>query len=193
MDLGDRRRGQRLAVEAAKTRLERAAEVLLDDPAHVGERLGRHPVAAALELVDQLVGEDALAGGDDLAELDVGRAEGLGRDAEAERQAGDGAIRVRRSVAAQRARPTPRWRVTVARRPSGRDLPGAGQLGGGAAGGLPDEVEVGLPGLRSVLQDPRGVVAEDAPGEVGRSIHAVRVAGATADRTACARMVRWTP
>ena len=43
VDLGDRRGGQRLAVEPAEHRLERAAEVLLDDPAHVGERLGAAP------------------------------------------------------------------------------------------------------------------------------------------------------
>ena len=50
-----------LAVEAREDGLERAAEVRLDDLPDVAERLGRHLVAALLELVDELVGEEALA------------------------------------------------------------------------------------------------------------------------------------
>ena len=41
--------------------VERAAEVELDDPPHVVERLGRHLVAQQLELGDQLLGEQPFA------------------------------------------------------------------------------------------------------------------------------------
>ena len=79
VDLGDRRRRQRLGVEAGEDRLQGPAEVLLHHPPDGGPRLGRHLVAALLELRHQRLGEHALAGGDDLAQLDVGRAEPLGR------------------------------------------------------------------------------------------------------------------
>ena len=75
--LGDRRGRDGRLVEPLEQLLERAAEVDLDDGPHVGERLGRHLVAQELELGDQLVGEEALAPGDDLAELHVARAEPL--------------------------------------------------------------------------------------------------------------------
>ena len=86
--LGDRRRRDRGLVEPLEQLLERAAEVDLDDRAHVGERLGRHLVAQELELGDQLVGEQALATGDDLAELHVARAEPLERRAQPPGDAG---------------------------------------------------------------------------------------------------------
>ena len=77
--LGDRRRRDRGLVEPLEQLLERTAEVDLDHRAHVGEGLGRHLVAQELELGDQLVGEQALATGDDLAELHVARAQPLER------------------------------------------------------------------------------------------------------------------
>ena len=83
VDLRDRGRGQRRAVDPPEDVFERAPEVVLEDLAHHPERLGRHPVAAELELVDQLGGEDALARADDLAELDVGGPEPLGGPAQA--------------------------------------------------------------------------------------------------------------
>ena len=73
--LRDRRGRDRRAVERLEHVVERAAELELDHAAHVVERLGRHPVAQQLELGDQLLGEQAFAARDDLAELDVGRAE----------------------------------------------------------------------------------------------------------------------
>ena len=63
----------------AKTASSGRAEVVLDHLAHGVERLGRDLIAALLELGDQLGREQPLAAGDDLAELDVGRAEPLGR------------------------------------------------------------------------------------------------------------------
>src|SRR5437762_630617 len=77
-DRADHRRRQRLVVEAGEHRRDRPTEVLLDHPLHGLPRLGRDLVAALLELGDERLGEDALAGGDDLAELDVGRPEMLG-------------------------------------------------------------------------------------------------------------------
>ena len=79
VDLGDRRGGERRPVEAGEDLLERPAEVLLDDGPDGLERLGRHLVAEQPELADQLGGEEALAGGEDLAELDVGRARGVSK------------------------------------------------------------------------------------------------------------------
>ena len=59
--LRDRRRRDRRALERREHVVERAAELELDDAAHVVERLGRHPVAQQLELGDELLGEEALA------------------------------------------------------------------------------------------------------------------------------------
>ena len=89
--------------------VERAAELALDDLAHLGERLGRDLVAELLELVDELVGEQALERRDDLAELDVGRSPGA-------RTPGAAGVRARRATAAcpapgrTRRRPRPRRR-----------------------------------------------------------------------------------
>ena len=62
-------------VELLEDVVEAAAEVLLDGQAHDVERLGRHLVAALLELVDELGREQPLARRDDLPELDVARSE----------------------------------------------------------------------------------------------------------------------
>ncbi len=86
----------------------------------------RHLVAALLELGDQLLGEQALAAGDDLAELDVGRAEVLGRDAQ---PPGDVGPRRRATARAGRRAPT-RRRPGRGGGPPGR--PGARRAGGGA-------------------------------------------------------------
>ena len=69
------------AVEGDEDLGEGTPEILLDGAADRREGLGRDPVAQQAELVDQLLGEDALARGDDLAELDVGRARGARRPA----------------------------------------------------------------------------------------------------------------
>jgi hypothetical protein len=78
--LGDRRRRQRGLVDPLEHLVQWTPEVLLDRGPHGVERLRLDLVAALLELRDQLIGEQALAGGDDLAELDVARSERLGRD-----------------------------------------------------------------------------------------------------------------
>jgi hypothetical protein len=76
--LRDRRGREALLVETREHRLERLTQVFLDDGAHRRERLGGR-VRAGPELVHDLVGEETAAGRDDLAELDVGRAEPLER------------------------------------------------------------------------------------------------------------------
>ena len=65
--LRDRRRRERLLGELGEHRLERPAEVGFHHGPDVGEPLRRHLVAQLLELVDELVGEQALEGRDDLA------------------------------------------------------------------------------------------------------------------------------
>ena len=134
--LRDRGRRDRHLVERREELLERAAEVDLDDGAHVGERLGRHLVAEQLELGDQLVGEQALAAGDDLAELHVARAEAL------ERPAGAGRSRRGTAGAGTRRRASRRARRQIsvmvrARRPSGGTGPAraAAAPRGGCRGG----------------------------------------------------------
>ena len=79
VDLGDGGGGEGLAVEPLERGLDGPAELGLDDSSDRRERLGRHLVAAQLELPDQLLREQPLAGRDDLPELDVRRAQVLGR------------------------------------------------------------------------------------------------------------------
>ncbi len=62
--------------------MERRTELGLDDCLHILECLRRHLVAQFLEFANQLLGEQALTAADDLAELDVGRTESFGRDAQ---------------------------------------------------------------------------------------------------------------
>ena len=95
MHLGDRRGRDRLLVELGEQLLDRTAELDLDDGTHILERLGRDLVAEQLELVDELVGEEALAAGDDLAELHVARPETVEGVPQATR---DAAARLRSAV-----------------------------------------------------------------------------------------------
>ena len=73
--LRDRRGRERHPVELGEHRFERAAQVFLDHLRARRRRSRRAPGRGKLELAHELFGEQALAGGDDLAELDVGRAE----------------------------------------------------------------------------------------------------------------------
>ena len=93
-----------------KTSVERPAEVGLDDRPDGLERLGRDPVAEQLELADQLLGEDALAGGEDLAELDVGGTEPLEGLAQPPGQPEPGDARVRPAAGPGAARSGTRTR-----------------------------------------------------------------------------------
>ena len=69
-----------IALEAREDRLDGDTEVGFDDPAHVFERLRRHPVAQELELGDELLREEAFSRRDDLTHLDVGGPEAGERD-----------------------------------------------------------------------------------------------------------------
>ena len=80
------------------------AEVLLDDGAHVGERLGRHVVAQQTELGRPARVGTALAARDDLAELDVGGPEPLERPAQPALRSGRGS-RAGPAPAGTRCRP----------------------------------------------------------------------------------------
>ena len=72
VDLGDRGGGDRRPVEMFEHFLQWAPELGFDHLAHGLERLGRDLVAEQSELTDQLGREDPFAGGEDLAEFDVG-------------------------------------------------------------------------------------------------------------------------
>ena len=130
--LGDRGGGQRRRGRTRRTP-PRAGGPARPRPPRARPRpgLGRHLVAALLELADQLLGEHALADGDDLAELDVGRARGARR-----RCAGAGRCRPwtrvpprRRAPTAHRPTAAPEVAATrTARVPPGQPA-GPGQLG----------------------------------------------------------------
>ncbi len=76
--LGDRGGGDGSDIEGLEHLAERSPEIGLDGRPDDVERLRRHLVAAALELVDELGWEQALTRRDDLAELDERRSERLG-------------------------------------------------------------------------------------------------------------------
>ena len=86
--LSDRSGSERLAGELGEDILETGAEIGFDCGANHLERLSGHLVAALLELVDELNREEPLTRGDDLRQLDVGRAEDLDRRTQTLRQIG---------------------------------------------------------------------------------------------------------
>ncbi len=162
--------------KSANTDSSGRAQLGLDHGAHGRPRLGRHLVAALLELADQLLGEEPFAAGDDLAELDVGRAEVLGGDAQA---AGDVGLRgamppLRRAPSAQAPTATPRWRATRKTRvPSGRRR-------GRVSSGTWRRITHRTVGDRSPprhgvgIDQPGWVVAEGSDGQVGGGGHGGR-------------------
>jgi hypothetical protein len=75
--LGNRSRGYRGSLEVGEHVFEPLAELSLDDLAHSVKGLGRHSVAAQPELRHELGREDAFSRGEDLAQLDVRRAQVL--------------------------------------------------------------------------------------------------------------------
>ena len=85
--LGDGGGGERCQLEYGEELVERAPEVLLDDPPHRAEGLCRHMVAQQPELGHELLGKEALSRREDLAQLDVRRAKALEGSAQAARQA----------------------------------------------------------------------------------------------------------
>ena len=73
--LGDRRRRERLLVEAGEQLRRIAAELLGEQLVHLACVCRRHPVEQAAEFPGQLFAEGARAGRDDLPEFDVGGAQ----------------------------------------------------------------------------------------------------------------------
>ena len=110
---------------------ERAAQILLRPPPHPVEALRRHSVATELELAHELFGEQPFAGGDDLAELDVGRAEVSGGHAQAARDPGPRDVLALASLEEDPARRPPARGVPspAANAPSRRHPARPGELG----------------------------------------------------------------
>ena len=129
----------------------RSAQIFLDHGPDGGERLGRHPVPQQSELADQFGRKDALAGREDLAQLDVGRPEGLERHPQPAGQAG-----TRRLGLAPPAPDAALEEIPASQRP--------GQLGGDAQ----DPTARRQPAPAQQLGDlccgggPKGVVAQPA-------------------------------
>ena len=156
---------------SANTASEGPAELRLDDGADLVPRLGRDLVAALLELGDQLLGEQALAARDDLAELDVGRPELLGGDAQAPRD-----VRPRLGAAppAGAGRPPGHGQAEMARHAEDararRQAPGPGQLRDLASHDPPDVGDRLPPRHLLGSHQPGGVVAERPDGQVGGEV-----------------------
>ena len=169
------------------TSLERPAEILLHDAAHGLEGLGRHLVAAELELLDELRREQAPPRGDDLGELDVRGAEALEGAPQAAREPAGRRARRRRGA---RAAPSRRRRRRSASPPRGSArragaagaAPGARRTRGSPRGAPPDR----RPRLRrsgSIRQGPssrNAPVSSGAAGVIRRSLRraAPRTCGA---------------
>ena len=170
--LGDRCGGHRSAVEGDEDLREGTTEFLLDGAANRRERLGRDPVAQQAELGDQLLGEDAFARGDDLAELDVGRTESLEGRPQPPRKTGP---RLRGAAIADppgeqrppeappdREDPAHRGHALGPHQPVGeRRRPPAEHVD------LTPRVEGEAPAHRRRIDDPRAVGGERADREVG--------------------------
>ena len=164
--LGDRSRRQRGALELGEEILERAPQLALDGGAHGVERFGGHLVATLLELVDEFLGEEALTRGDDLGQLDVGRAEMLDGDAQTARQIG---AALRLAPGLQVPEPDRGAEMThdgegsrTARQPTRGDE--RGQIVGGEP---PDVSDMGPPWHLLGHHDPLRRVGERTDGEVG--------------------------
>ncbi len=166
--LRDGCRGQRGVLDRREHRPDGPSQLLGEHTLDQGPRLGRDLVPAPLELGDQLGREDAVARGDDLAQLDVGRAEPLGRDPEPARDARD-----RRLAAAppllqvpqtQRAAEMPHRRSEP---PAGGQRAATGQAGERGVEAGPHPGQTIAPGQRGRVDRPRAGVAERAQHGVG--------------------------
>ena len=150
--------------------LQRDAEVFLDHLADDFERLGGHLIAALLELLDQLGREQPLAAGDDLAELDVGRAEPFGGTAQPGRDvAATGLGRgVPLPLAAQPPRPDRGDEATGdGDHPKTRRQPaGPGERWHVGLGGLAKQAGNRIPQQCVAVEHPRPVVGERSPVDV---------------------------
>ena len=83
VDLRDARAGERQLLEHREDLLHRPAKLRLDDGTDIGKGHRRDIVLKLLELLDDVVGDQIAAGGEDLAELHEGGAELLEHHADA--------------------------------------------------------------------------------------------------------------
>ena len=153
---GDRGSGDRCALEVREHVLEAGAEVGLHDGPHHVEGLGRHLVAALLELGDEFGREQTLAARDDLTELDVGGTEGLGGATEAERDLGAARLRGGVALAARTPHPHPDGSAEDEHHTDdatpGREALGAGEHGDLAASRLAQVGSDGEPRDRVAIE-----------------------------------------
>ena len=168
---GERRRGRTTANTSSSGRPRSASTTC----AHDVERLGRHLVAAHLELARRARrGNRPSPERDDLAELDVGRAERLGGEAQAAREVGaagrpSARPRLRRHSHGTTARPSGRRRrPRGARAGSRRGLVRRGTCWAASRRSCSASAHHAM---RVAIEHPRRVVGERAPLEIGWSTH----------------------
>ena len=137
------------------------------NPAHRAEALGGHLVAAKAELGDELLGEDALTRGEDLAQLYVGRAESFEGAPQAPREPGARHGGASATVERIPARERSAEEGTDAKDAyAGRCHASACEHRGlGACGGA-QLVDAGSPGEGRRFDEPRRVVGEGPDREV---------------------------
>src|SRR5262249_26426200 len=167
--LRDRRGGDRLLLEPGEGALERRPEILLDDPPDEPEGLRRDLRAAALELVDQLGREEAVARRHDLAELDVRRAQPLEGATQPARQAGTRRRTARATfVELPAGERGPEERRGLREPTQRRQETTAHQLRHLRLGAGPSRVDAGTPHQMLGIDGPRATLAEGAEREIGR-------------------------
>ena len=177
--LGDGGGGQRGVVHGGEHRPDGPAQLFEEHALDDRPRLGGDLVAAPLELGDQLGREDAVARGDDLAQLDVGRAELLGRDAQPARDPGD---RGRAAAPALLQRPQPQGAAEVPHRgadpTAGRQRAATGQAGERGSEARPHPGQAVVPLQGRGVDRPRAGVGERTERGIGvRHDPSLRVAG----------------
>ena len=141
--LRDGGRGERRLLDRGEDGAEGAAQLLGEHLLDDRPRLGGHLVAAPLELGHQLGREDAVTRRDDLAQLDVGGAQPLGRHPQPPRNPGEGRRAATPALAQvpqpERAADVAQRRAQAPDRRQGAALGEAGERGGeaGAHAGQP--------------------------------------------------------
>ena len=171
VDLGDRGRRHRCALEAGEDLLQGSAQVLLHGGPHDLVALGRDLVAQEPELADQLLGEDPLAGGENLAELDVGGPEAFEGPPQPAGEPGPGCGR---ALAPVQEVPAPHGHgqpgAHQGHPASGREPAATDQAGDLGPGGGPDGAQAGPPAQLVGLHQPGRVLGEGAQGQIGRGL-----------------------
>ena len=177
VDLGDGCGRDRRALEGRRRPARGCGPGRPRRSADDGERLGRHLIAAFAELGDELLGEDALTGRQDLAHLDVGRAQLLEGLAQPARQpARERRLALARSRAYQPPIAAADERADLDDTAAGRQLRTRVELRDLGLGRGPDLVDALAPRQVVEVDDPRWVVRERADAQIGRCPHGTSVA-----------------